>query len=66
MKVIDLTHIINETMPVYPGTDRPKFLPANTQILMKKMDLKKRFYRCIRILVHTWIHQLIYMLGEQH
>lgn len=30
MKVIDLTHIINETMPVYPGTDRPKFLPANT------------------------------------
>lgn len=30
MKVIDLTHIINETMPVYPGTDRPKFLPVNT------------------------------------
>lgn len=30
MKVIDLTHIINETMPVYPGTDRPKFLPAYT------------------------------------
>lgn len=30
MKVIDLTHIITENMPVYPGTDRPKLEPANT------------------------------------
>lgn len=30
MNVIDLTHTIRETMPVYPGTDTPKFLPANT------------------------------------
>ena len=30
MKVIDLTHIINEKMPVYPGTDKPKLTPANT------------------------------------
>lgn len=29
MKVIDLTHTIKEDMPVYPGTDTPKFIPAN-------------------------------------
>ncbi len=30
MKVIDLTHTIRENMPVYPGTEQPKFLPANS------------------------------------
>lgn len=30
MKVIDLTHTITEHMPVYPGTEPPKFRPANT------------------------------------
>ena len=30
MKVIDLTHTIKEDMPVYPGTDTPKFIPANS------------------------------------
>lgn len=30
MKVIDLTHVICEDMPVYPGTETPKFVPANT------------------------------------
>ena len=30
MKVIDLTHTIREDMPVYPGTDTPKFIPANS------------------------------------
>lgn len=30
MKVIDLTHTIKEDMPVYPGTDTPKFLQANS------------------------------------
>lgn len=30
MKVIDLTHTICENMPVYPGTETPKFEPANT------------------------------------
>ena len=30
MRVIDLTHTINENMPVYPGTDTPKLIPANT------------------------------------
>ena len=29
MKVIDLTHEIREDMPVYPGTYKPKFIPAN-------------------------------------
>ena len=30
MKVIDLTHIIDENMPVYPGTEAPVFAQANT------------------------------------
>ncbi len=30
MKVLDLTHKIKENMPVYPGTEGPKFIPANT------------------------------------
>ncbi len=30
MKVIDLTHTIKEDMPVYPGTDTPRFIPANS------------------------------------
>ncbi|MBR0598834.1 cyclase family protein [Sinanaerobacter chloroacetimidivorans] len=30
MKVIDLTHFISEDMPVYPGTEGPKFKPANS------------------------------------
>lgn len=30
MKVIDLTHFISPDMPVYPGTEGPKFETANT------------------------------------
>lgn len=30
MKVIDLTHTISESMPVYPGTEGPKLKTANT------------------------------------
>ena len=30
MKVIDLTHMITPDMPVYPGTEKPKLIPANT------------------------------------
>ena len=30
MKVIDLTHTIQESMPVYPGTEPPVFEPANS------------------------------------
>lgn len=30
MKVLDLTHKIKENMHVYPGTEGPKFIPANT------------------------------------
>lgn len=30
MKVIDLTHTICPDMPVYPGTEPPRFRPANT------------------------------------
>ena len=30
MKVIDLTHVITEIMPVYPGTEPPRLETANT------------------------------------
>ena len=30
MKIIDLTHGMSREMPVYPGTETPKFDPANT------------------------------------
>lgn len=30
MRVIDLTHTIEEAMPVYPGTEAPKLTAANT------------------------------------
>lgn len=30
MKVIDLTHTIQETMPVYPGTEPSRLIPANS------------------------------------
>ena len=30
MKVIDLTHVISEDMPVYPGTETPRLEAANT------------------------------------
>ena len=30
MKIIDLTHVISEDMPVYPGTEGPKLAPANS------------------------------------
>ncbi len=30
MKIIDLTQLITEEMPVYPGTERPKLSVANT------------------------------------
>lgn len=30
MKVIDLTHTITPSMPVYPGTEPPQLTPANT------------------------------------
>ncbi len=30
MKVIDLTHAIREGMPVYPGTEAPRLIPANS------------------------------------
>ena len=30
MRVIDLTHVIRENMPVYPGTEPPRLTPANT------------------------------------
>jgi len=30
LKIVDLTHVIKEDMPVYPGTERPSLTSANT------------------------------------
>lgn len=30
MNIIDLTHLISQEMPVYPGTEKPKLTPATT------------------------------------
>lgn len=30
MRILDLTHMISEKMPVYPGTEPPAFKPANS------------------------------------
>ena len=50
MRVIDLTHTINETMPVYPGTDTPKLTPANTY---EKNGFKETF---LQMYTHTGTH----------
>lgn len=50
MKVIDLTHVISEDMPVYPGTDTPKFIPANTY---EKDGFKETL---IQMYTHTGTH----------
>lgn len=30
MRIVDLTHTMSAEMPVYPGTEKPRFDPANT------------------------------------
>ena len=50
MKVIDLTHTIQEAMPVYPGTEPPKFLPANTYETDGFKETELRMY------THTGTH----------
>ena len=50
MRVIDLTHTINENMPVYPGTDTPKLTTANTY---EKNGFKETF---LQIYTHTGTH----------
>ncbi|MGC4020203.1 MAG: cyclase family protein [Muricomes sp.] len=50
MKIIDLTHYLSEDMPVYPGTDGPKFLPANTY---EKDGFKETL---IQMYTHTGTH----------
>lgn len=50
MKVIDLTHTIQETMPVYPGTEQPKFLPANSYEADGFKETELRMY------THTGTH----------
>lgn len=50
MRVIDLTHTIKEDMPVYPGTDTPKFIPANSY---KKDGFKETL---VQMYTHTGTH----------
>ena len=50
MKIIDLTHFISPDMPVYPGTEQPKFNPANTY---KKDGFKETL---LTMFSHTGTH----------
>ena len=59
MRVIDLTHTINENMPVYPGTDTPKLTTANTY---EKNGFKETY---ILIPEHIWIRLCTFMRGKR-
>jgi arylformamidase len=50
MKIIDLTHIIEPGMPVFPGTEPPILLPANTVERDGFAEKKLTFYS------HTGTH----------
>lgn len=50
MKVIDLTHTIREDMPVYPGTETPQFIPANSY---EKDGFRETL---LRMYTHTGTH----------
>lgn len=50
MRVIDLTHAIRENMPVYPGTEPPKFFQANSY---EKDGFKETL---LQIYTHTGTH----------
>ena len=50
MRVIDLTHVINESMTVYPGTNSPKL--TNTSIY-EKDGFKETL---LEIYTHTGTH----------
>ncbi len=50
MKVIDLTHTIRPDMPVYPGTEPPKFTSANTY---EKDGFKETL---VQMFTHTGTH----------
>ena len=50
MKVIDLTHTIKADMPVYPGTDTPKLIPANSY---EKEGFKETL---LQMYTHTGTH----------
>ena len=48
--VIDLTQVISPNMPVYPGTEKPKFIPANSY---EKDGFKETI---ISMFTHTGTH----------
>ena len=50
MRVVDLTHVIQEDMPVYPGTETPKFLPGSTY------DADGFKETCLQMFTHTGTH----------
>lgn len=60
MRVVDLTHCIEEGMPVFPGTEPPRLTPANT--------LEKDGFRetLLSLYSHTGTHMdaPAHMLGE--
>ena len=45
MKILDLTHMIDETMPVFPGTEPPKIIQKNT---IKKDGFAEKLLSTVR------------------
>lgn len=50
MKVVDLTHVIDKKMPVFPGTEPPKIIQKNT---IKKDGFAEKI---LRMYSHTGTH----------
>ena len=50
MKVVDLTHILEPGMPVYPGTEPPAFAPGSTY---ERDGFKET---CLTLFTHTGTH----------
>ena len=48
MKAIDLTHIITEDMPVYPGTEPPKLTPANSYVCVIAYKAVRDFFSIVK------------------
>ena len=60
MTVIDLTHAITPDMPVYPGTEKPVFTPANSYEKDGFKETKISFF------THTGTHMGCAQKGPAH
>ena len=56
MHAVDLTHVIEEQMPVYPGTEGPKLVPANSYAESGFRET------CLTMYSHTGTHMAEFIL----